>query len=251
MDYTMEVFIVDDEQRALDSLSKLLTNFFEHIKILGTALNVDDAYSQILQKKPQLIFLDIEMGKESGFNLLEKFEEIDFHIVFLTAHEEYALRAIKFSAIDYIIKPAGISDLKTLFQKISNNPIKSSDNQNIKHMFGNFLTKDKSEHEIALPVTEGIEFIKVNDIISVIADGSYTHFSLRSKNDLTVSKNLKFFESILTEYGFFRIHNSTLINLKYIKIVGKSSGGYVVMENDVEYSISKSRKEEFMKVLSV
>ena len=251
MDTSLKIFIVDDEQRALDSISKLLTTFFEEVKIVGAALTVSDAHKQIMEVKPDVVFLDIEMGKESGFNLLEKFDDIDFHIVFLTAHEEYALKAIKFSAIDYIIKPAGISDLKTLFQKIEKSPTNTASNQSIKQMFGNFLTKDKNEHKIALPIAEGIEFIRVDSIVSIRADGSYTHFSLKEGGNLTVSKNLKFFESILVEYGFYRIHNSTLINLKYIKKVGKSAGGYVVMENGAEFSISKSRKEEFLKLLLV
>lgn len=251
MNSRIDVFIVDDEQRARDILTKILFNFFPNANIVGSASNVADAYDQIISLKPQLVFLDIEMGLESGFNLLEKFDEIDFQTVFITAHEEYAPRAIKFSAIDYIIKPVQISELKSLFEKIESHPSIKNANNNIKHMFGNFLTKDKNEHKIALPISEGFEFIKVDTILYVRADGSYTHFFLKNDNKLTVSKNLKFFESILTEYGFYRIHNSTLINLRYIKKMNKTAGGSVVMEDEAEFSISKRRKEEFMKLLSV
>lgn len=247
----IKVFIVDDELNAIKTLTKVLANFFDNIKVVGTATDVRLSFQSIQELQPDLVFLDIEMGKESGFDLLELFDEVNFKVVFLTAHEEYALKAIKLSAIDYIIKPAGISDLKALFSKVSSELEGLKKDEKVEHMFGNFLSKNKDEHKIALPIAEGIEFKKVQDILFVRADGSYSHFYLKNKESLTVSKNLKFFESILTDYGFYRIHNSTLINLKYINKVGKSSGGYVVMENDVELSISKSRKEDFLKILSV
>ncbi|PCJ65270.1 MAG: DNA-binding response regulator [Bacteroidetes bacterium] len=251
MQAPVSVFIVDDEEYAINTLTKLLDNFFDNVKIVGSAQNAIDAHKKIKELKPELVFLDIEMGKESGFDLLETFDEVDFQVVFLTAHEEYALKAIKFSAIDYIIKPARISELKLLFDKTSKSLNRRNQGKNIKHMFGNFLTPNKDEHKIALPITEGIEFKKVKTILYLTADGSYCHLHLESGETLIVSKNLKHFESILVEYGFFRIHNSTLINLKHVKKVGRSSGGYVVMENDKELSISKSRKEKFSRVLSI
>ncbi len=251
MNSSIHVFIVDNEQSAIDSISKVLTDFFDDIHIVGSAQNTADAFRMIQERQPDLVFLDIEMGKESGFDLLEVFDEVNFRVVFLTAHEEYALKAIKFSAIDYIIKPAGISDLKQLFTKVRKGLNQAYKNTTIKHMFSNFSTPNKEQHKIALPIAEGVEFIKVDDILYIRADGSYTHFYLKNKENLTVSKNLKFFESILTDYGFFRIHNSTLVNLKYIKKIGKSSGGYVVMEDNEEFSISKSRKEEFSQLFSV
>lgn len=243
----MRVFIVDDEETALDSFSTLISSFFEHVQILGSAQNVSDAFNLIKKLKPDLVFLDVEMGKESGFDLLELFDEVDFHVAFLTAHEEFALKAIKFSAIDYIVKPASIAELKDLFKRVH----KIGRNKSIKHMFSNFVTTDKSQHKIALPVAEGVEFEKVDNILYIRADGSYTTFYMKNESALTVSKNLKFFESILTDYRFFRIHNSTLINLKYIKKMGKSAGGYVVMENNEEFSISKSRKEAFIRILNI
>ncbi len=251
MEKTTSVFIVDDEQRAIETLSKTLTTFFDNIIVLGTATNVLEAYSQIVETKPQLLFLDIEMGLESGFELLEKFENIFFHVAFVTAHEEFALKAIKFSALDYIIKPASVSDLKQLIQKLESQPKNNEENQKVKQLFGNFLTQDKSEHKITIAIAEGYDFIKVNDILYLMADGSYTNFCLKNGQKLTTSKSLKFFESILESYGFFRIHNSTLINLKYIKRISKSAGGSVIMEDNQELSISKSRKDEFMELLSL
>jgi two-component system LytT family response regulator len=248
MEQPLSVFIVDDEKTAIDTLTNLISDFFENIVIVGSAQYAEEAYKAIGQLKPDLVFLDIEMGKHSGFDVLELFDEIDFHVAFLTAHEEFALKAIKFSAIDYIIKPAGISELKMLFEKTRKSLAKNFKNTAIKHMFGNFLDPTKENHKIALTISEGIEFKAVSSILYITADGSYSNFQLKDGSTLVVSKNLKFFESILTEYGFFRIHNSTLINTKYILKIGRSGGGYVVMEDKQEFSISKSRREEFSKV---
>ena len=244
-------YIVDDEVKARDTLRKVLTTFFTSVEVVGDSGQIDKAFEEINQTQPHLVFLDIEMGTESGFQLLEKFDQIPFHVAFVTAHEEFALKAIKFSALDYIIKPASISDLKTLLQKVEDNPIGQRDNPKVRHLFTNFLLGDKSEHKITLATQEGFEFVKVGQILYLRADGSYTNIYLKDGQTLTSSKNLKFFESILEGYGFFRIHNSTLVNLKFIKRLGKSAGGFVVMEDEAEFSISKSRKEEFIALLSL
>jgi two-component system LytT family response regulator len=251
MKKSIQVFIVDNEQRAIDTLSKALTTFFDNVTIAGTATNVTDAYAGITVINPNLVFLDIEMGSESGFQLLEKFDHINFHVAFVTAHEEFALKAIKFSALDYIIKPAGIQDLKALLLKVEEDPVTRNENLQVKHMFGNFLQADKNEHKITVAIAEGYDFIKVSDIYYLKADGSYTIFCLKDGSKLTTSKSLKFFESLLEGYGFFRIHNSTLINLRYIKRINKTAGGSAVMEDNEEFSISKSRKDEFMELLAL
>lgn len=251
MSQPISIFIVDNEQRAIDTLTKALSGFFSNITVVGTATNITDAYSRILETKPQLVFLDIEMGAENGFQLLEKFDDITFHVAFITAHEEFALKAIKFSAIDYIIKPASISDLKSLLTKIEQQPKMLQEDQKVKQMFGNFLTPDKSEHKITVSIAEGYDFIAIKDIYYLTADGSYTIFYLMNGQKITTSKSLKFFEGILDGYGFYRIHNSTLINIKYIKRISKSAGGSVIMEDNQEFSISKSRKDEFMEMLAL
>jgi two-component system LytT family response regulator len=248
---SISVFIVDDEQRAIESLKKTFADFLPEVSVVGTANTIDEAFDGIKTSQPQLVFLDIEMGSQNGFELLEKFDEINFQVAFVTAHEEFALKAIKFSALDYIIKPAGISDLKTLLQKVEQLPKQNTENLQVKQMFGNFLTPDKNDHKITVAIAEGYEFIKVSDIYYLKADGSYTIFCLKDNKKLTTSKSLKFFESILDGYGFFRIHNSTLINIKYIKRISKAAGGSVIMEDKEEFSISKSRKDEFMEMLSL
>jgi len=247
----ISVFVVDDEQRAIEALKKTFADFLPNVTLVGTANTIQDAFEGIKANAPQLVFLDIEMGSQSGFELLELFDEIKFQVAFVTAHEEFALKAIKFSAIDYIIKPASISDLKILLEKVEQQPKQNLENLKVKQMFGNFITPDKNEHKITIAIAEGYEFIKVSDIYYLKADGSYTDFCLKDGKKLTTSKSLKFFESILEGYGFFRIHNSTLINIKYIKRISRASGGSVIMEDKEEFSISKSRKDEFMEMLAL
>lgn len=251
MNEPIRIFIADDEQRAIDTLIKTFDAFFTNVKIVGSATNVGEAFDKINSSKPDLLLLDIEMGSENGFQLLEKFDRVFFHVAFVTAHEEFALKAIKFSAIDYIVKPAGIHDLKVLLQKVELHPGLQEENMKVKQLFGNFITPDLNEHKITVSVAEGYEFIAVKNIYYLKADGSYTVFCLKDGTRLTTSRSLKFFETILEGYGFFRIHNSTLINLKYIRRISRTAGGSVIMEDNEEFSISKSRKEEFMNLLAL
>ena len=144
---SIKVYLVDDEQRASDTLINLFLSFFSQVEIVGSTANIATAYTEIQELTPDLVFLDIEMGNESGFDLLELFDEVNFKVVFVTAHEEYALRAIKFSALDYIVKPPSISDLKVLFDKYGSVPEKTP-TESIKYLFGNFLTSDKSQHSL-------------------------------------------------------------------------------------------------------
>ncbi|MGB0429349.1 MAG: LytR/AlgR family response regulator transcription factor [Bacteroidia bacterium] len=247
----IKVVIIDDEPRALDTLKKTIENFVTDVNVVATASNIADAIDAIKTYKPSLVLLDIEMGNESGFQVLEQLDDINFNVAFVTAHEEYALRAIKFSAIDYIIKPAKVSELKALMVKVETEAQKQVLGSNVKQMIGNNHNIEKGEHKITLAVAEGYEFVRVNDILHITADGSYTHFTIRDSASITTSKNLKFYENILDEYGFYRIHNSTLINTKYIRRILKTAGGQVLMENDTEFSISKSRKDDFLNFLAL
>lgn len=248
---SLNLILVDDEPRALDTLKKTIETFLDDVNVLAAVSSVLDAKKAIEAHKPNLVLLDIEMGNESGFQVLEQFDEIDFSIAFITAHEEYALKAIKFSAIDYIIKPAKVSELKTLMNKVEKDKNKQSQGENVKQLIGNTQTSDKRDHKITLHVADGYEFVRVNDILYITADGSYTHFTFKEQPKITTSKNLKFYESILDDYGFYRIHNSTLINTQYIKRILKTAGGQVLMENDEEFSISKSRKDDFLSYMSL
>ncbi|UTW64009.1 response regulator transcription factor [bacterium SCSIO 12741] len=247
----IKTVLVDDEQKSIDTLSKLIQSFTDNIDIVGTASDLNTAYSIITEQQPKLVFLDIDMGAYSGFDLLELFDEINFHVIFVTAHEKFALKAIKFSALDYIVKPVNPTELKQAVSKVENfNPLQQEGSK-VKQMFTNFLTDQKEHHKITLPTFDGFEFVEVSTILYCRADGSYTHFHLQNGHKLTTSKNLKFYSEVLTDYGFYRCHSATLINLRYIKKFIKADGGFVIMEDDRELSVSKSRKGGLLELLSL
>lgn len=247
----IKTILIDDEQESVDMLSTLINTSFHNIDIVGTATDVKTAYSLINLHQPKLVFLDIEMGSDSGFDLLEIFDDINFHLIFVTAYEEFALKAIKFSALDYIIKPVNPQELKLAVKKFESLGIVENEGRKVKQMFNNFLADKRSNHKITLPTFDGFEFIEVSNILYCQADGSYTHFHLKNGKKLTTSKNLKFYSEMLTEYDFYRIHSATLVNLSYIRKFSKSLGGFVIMEDGSELSVSKSRKGGLLELLSL
>jgi two-component system LytT family response regulator len=247
----INAIIVDDEQDSIDTLKVLVDTFLDQVEIVGTATDINTAYTLIKKHEPELVFLDIEMGTDTGFDLLELFDDTNFHLVFVTAHEKFALRAIRFSALDYIVKPVSPQDLKRSVARLQRFGVPKDEVKKVKHMFTNLLTENRGHHRLSIPTLEGFEFVKIADILYCKADGSYSHIYLKNKEKLTTSKNLKYYAEILSEYGFYRIHSATLINLMYLKKFGKSVGGYVIMEDGSELSVSKSRKNGLLEVLSL
>jgi two-component system LytT family response regulator len=243
----INTFIVDDEKNATDMLVSLLQDYFPKVRVVGTADSIKSAYEGIQSHKPDLVFLDINLGSQLSFELLELFDKIDFQIIFLTAYEQYAIQAIKVSALDYVLKPVNIGKLKEAITRY-NEQLESNITMKVGQMISNISTDDLNQHKIALPVQSGTEFKRIDDILYLMADGSYTRFHFRDKTQIVVSKHLKLYNDVLIDYGFYRIHNSVLINLKYVRKIGKSHGGYVIMEDGNELSISKSRKDGFLTV---
>ncbi|UTW62812.1 response regulator transcription factor [bacterium SCSIO 12741] len=238
----IKTILVDDEKKSLNILIRLIETHVENIDIIGSATDIDTARELIEESRPQLVFLDIEMGPRSGFDLLESMEEIDFHVIFVTAHEEFALKAIKISALDYLIKPVGIQELKGAVNKVEKQELNAQSGHKITQLVKNFYVESPDLRRITLPTSEGFEFVPIRDILYCRADGSYSHIFLKDGQKITTSKNLKFYSDILEDYAFYRIHNTSLINLRYIRKFGKSAGGYVIMEDGKELSVSKSKK---------
>jgi two-component system, LytTR family, response regulator len=244
--------IVDDEKKGREILHELLINYCPNVAVTGTAASVKEAYELIIAEKPDLVFLDIEMPHQSGFDLIEQFDEIDFEIVFTTAYDQYAIKAIRYSALDYLLKPIDIEDLKnTLLRVEKMRQYRFRNKVNIDTLIENL--KGKQFQKILLPCTDGFMLVDVNKIICCTANGNYSIVIMEdSATNILVAKTLKYFEEILSPDLFFRIHNSTLINLNYVKKYSKEDGGYVVMKNDSRFEISRRKKIEFMqKILSM
>lgn len=251
----MEVtaLIVDDEHKNRETLVKLIDQFCYGIKVIGQAENVQAAKEFIDTNKPQIVFLDIEMPGGNGFTLLEKFDKPDFQLIFTTAHADYAIKAIKFAALDYLLKPINVNELKIAVEKAIES-VQSSSSQHLDQRFNVLKDNQKNEgfdfKKIALPSLEGIEFYEINEILRCEADRAYCNFYLTNGQKITVSKSLREFEELLSECNFFRIHKSNMVNLGHIKKYIKGKGGYVVLSDDSHVDVSVRKKELLMEVLA-
>ncbi|HUM45935.1 MAG TPA: LytTR family DNA-binding domain-containing protein [Chitinophagales bacterium] len=242
----IKTVIVEDEKNSRELLQRILQENFPDIAIAGTADNIDDAFRLIMETVPQLVFMDIEMKKATAFDLLNKFSSVSFEIIFTTAYEKYALKAIKFSALDYLLKPIALAELKVAVDKARNQVKNRSSNQNLEMLLQNMRSIGQDNHQLALPTRDGLIFVKVRDIIFCESEGAYTQFHFRNSPGIMTSKNLKEYEELLSDYDFFRIHHSYLVNLREIIRYIRGDGGQVMMSNNRTLDVSKRRKEAFL-----
>lgn len=235
--------IIDDEANARISLRALLMEN-SSIEIAGEAFCVADGVELIRMTKPDLVFLDVQMPDGTGFDLLEKLDEISFKVIFVSAYDHFAVTAFKFSALDYLQKPVDSEELKQALVKFS----KPDNNQpaKIKVLLGNKSGIEK----IVLPSQDELIFVKVDDIVRCESDNNYTCFYFQSGERILVSRTLKDYEELLEPLGFFRIHKSSLINLRYLKKYKKGEGGMVTLEDGTQLEVSRRRKDDFLKILN-
>lgn len=243
----IKVIIVDDEQRGITAMQKLLERYCEQIQVVAVANNINDAENKIRMLKPDVVFLDIEMPGGNGFKLLDKFDVIDFEVIFVTAFLEYAITAIKVSALDYLLKPVKILELQLAIKKVKEaiaNKQKIQQDANLTTNNYNPLKK------IILTTVEGYYPVRLEEISYCKANDNYTHFYMQNGKHHIASKPLKEFEQTLSYYNFFRIHKSFLINMDHIELVNKDNGGVtVIMDNRDELPVSFRKKEEFIEKL--
>jgi two-component system LytT family response regulator len=239
----MNCIIIDDENHCIQSLTKLIEKKFSEVKILGTCLDSTKAFDQIMQLKPDFIFLDIEMPFLNGFDLLSKFEKLFFEVIFTTAYDSYAIKAIKFSALDYLLKPINPEDLGAAIEKVkSKQSFISQEQLRLATTVNNRHLPDT----IALPTMDGLTFTQVNDIIYFSAESNYTRIHLIDKSDILLSKTLGDVDELFRDYHFFRIHSSSLINLKQVKKYIRGDGGEVIMSNGQNLQVARTRKTDFL-----
>lgn len=239
----IKAIIIDDEERARTSLQSLLNQYCPSVKVVEQCSNVPDGVLAINKHRPQLVFLDIEMPEYSGFELLSFFRDIDFEIVFVTAFNEYALKAFEVAAIDYVLKPVDIDKLKLAVEKVEKK-LNAYDMQHRLEVLKDSLKTDQF-NKIALPVSEGLLFVDTNEIVYLEADGAYTEVWLKNGSKIVVSKKLKFFEDVLeNKANFFRSHRSYIVNINFIKRYSKSDNS-LLLDNGKSVVISRDRKLEF------
>ena len=243
----IKAIIVDDEKHAIITLEHLLKKF-EEVEILATIQDSRKAKDLIEELKPDLLFLDIEMPNLNGFELLAQFETMDFKVIFTTAYDQYAIKALKINALDYLLKPIDKDELRTAVDKYLNDQIFTSQEQ-ISHL-NQFKTNQMSE-TLALSTSKGLIFIKIKDIMYFEADGSYTHVIMSNGEKHLVSKSLTNFEEVLIDNPlFFRSHKSNLVNLNFIKQYIRGEGGELIMVNDKSIVLSRNKKQEFLNLFN-
>jgi two-component system LytT family response regulator len=244
----VKAILVDDEHYCLKSLSTLLERYCPEVEILAVCGSGADALKQISNLKPQLVFLDIEMPHMNGFELLEKLSLINFELIFTTSYDQYAIKAIRFSALDYLLKPIDRLDLLKAIQKVvqRQQPLLP---QQLEILLQKLHQPITPIQKIALPTMEGLQMIQVESIISCTSDSNYTNLLLKNKQKLTASRTLKEVEEMLEPYNFIRVHHSFLVNLNEINKFVRGEGGYLVMSDGATIDVSRSRKEMLLKKL--
>ncbi len=240
--------IVDDEPYSCESLAVLLERYCPDVKVLDICYSADSALKSINEQKPQLLFLDIEMPHMNGFEMLEKLPEIDFALIFTTSYDQYAIKAFRFSALDYLLKPIDQDDLRKAVQKVVNNRNHVSEQQ-IKILLQKLNQPTIAINKIAIPTMEGLQMILVDSIISCTADRNYTIIMLKNGQKTIASRSLKELEEMLEDYSFARVHHSYVVNLNEVDKYIKGEGGYLLMSDGTSIDVSRSRKELLLKKL--
>lgn len=246
----IKAIIIDDEPDGREALKLSIQKYCPEINILDLCANADEGFRSIKANNPHLVFLDVQMPHKSGFNLLEELGEFHFEVIFVTAHDKYAIKAIKFSALDYLLKPVDIDELQKAIQKARERINQRGHNNHYTSLLKNVNYSINQIEKLAIPTFEGILFETIHDIIFCEADGNYTNLIMLDGKKIVVSKGLRDFDSMLCESGFFRVHHAYLINLKHIKKYIKGEGGYVILNGDHHIDVSRRKKEAFLHALN-
>ncbi|MBC3846031.1 response regulator transcription factor [Winogradskyella echinorum] len=243
----LKAVIVDDEPKAIQGLIWELSNFSNEIEVIASFTNPDDALKFLDSNTPDCLFLDVQMPTIGGFQFLEQLKSIDFAVVITTAYDEYAIKALKHEAIDYLLKPIDSDDLKDTIAKIKKHGERTINSMKFERMLSNFNSKfDKKR--ITINTDGKLLFLDVDDIVYVESDGNYSTLFLQDQKKIVVTKKLKEVDAILPEHYFFRIHNSYIINLNKIKAFIKNEG-YVIMDSNHKIPVARQRKSDFLEKL--
>jgi two-component system LytT family response regulator len=242
--------IIDDEKNNIENLVGLLKKHCPAVRVAGVALNADDGAALISQMQPDLVFLDIQMPDKNGFQLLEGLTEYNFEIILVTAFDQYGIQAVKFSAIDYLLKPVNIEELKAAVEKVEKRLQGKRQNLELQNLLQLLKHQEqRAAHRLALPTVKETRFINPQDIIRCESSNAYTHFYLTDGQKIIVSKPIYEYEELLGDFGFIRCHQSHLVNMKYVKSLMKEDGGSLLLVDNSNIPISRNKKEAVMNAL--
>jgi two-component system LytT family response regulator len=245
----MKAILIDDERNALEMLEWMLRKNTPEVEIVAMCESPFDGIEKISTLKPDLVFLDIEMPQLNGFDMLDRIGRYDFEVIFTTAYNQFAIKALKICALDYLLKPIETEELKSAVQKALQRKNKMSSEQ-LEMLMNYFKPEKPKTRRIALTAFDHLIFVETNDIVYCESDSNYTTFFLVNGDKVVVSKTLKDVEDILEGADFFRIHASYLINMKHIAKFTRGDGGYVVMTNNQHINVSRRKKDEFFEMFS-
>jgi two-component system LytT family response regulator len=246
----LKAILIDDELNSLQNLQFKIQEYCHSIKVVAQTQNPEEAIRMIGQHKPDVIFLDIEMPKMSGFKMLEQVPEIDFEVIFVTAYNHYAINAIRISAFDYLVKPVSIEDLQQTIERLGTFTVRKS-RERADVLKKNLANPKSQEDQIAIPTNDGLEFLQIKQIIRIESSSNYSKLFLLSGQHLLVTRQLKDFEELLQDYRFYRVHHSHLINLNFITRYIRGDGGQIVLRNGDMIDVSRRKKEVFLKLIGV
>ena len=247
----IKTVIIDDEENNIGTLQSLLKQFCPEIEIIGTAGNAKQAFTIINELQPQLVFLDIEMPMGNGFDLLEKLMPVNFEVIFVTAFDQYAITAFKFAALDYLLKPVSIDELKRAVNRSVIRIAEKNVNNRIESLIANFRSEAQGLKKIGLPTAEGLVFEEIENIMHLQAESNYTLVYIRNKKKMTITKSLKEFEDLLPASIFCRLHHSHIVNLNYITKYYKGRGGYVELTDGTTVEVSTRKKDDFLEKFKI
>lgn len=243
----MRALIIDDEQDGTSTLKKLLDQNCMNVNVVGTCANAFDGMKKVEELKPDLIFLDIQMPGMSGLDMLAEMDTRNFEVIFVTAHNQYMLQALQFSAADYLLKPVDEDRLTEAMQRVEKKLTQKDDNRTIEALLYNLKrVGSPNDMKLCIPTLKGFVVLNLKDIIVCEAEKNYTIIHLADKKSITVSRPLLDYEKILEGTTFLRVHRTFLINLQHVREYHRGEGGVVIMSNGAEVEISRRRKEEFL-----
>ncbi len=245
--------LIDDDANLRNGMKSFLARYAPEITIIGEADSVESGVETMQMLQPQVVFLDIQLGDGTGFDILEqlaaKTGKVTSNIVFITAHEQYAIKAFRFSALDFLLKPVDPDELQKVIEKIKKVLDRNDSYAHIDLLLENIRKKVDNFKRIALSTSDGIHLFEISDIIRCESEDNYTKFFIKNSKPILISKTLKEYEELLSEHGFERIHQSHLINLSYLKSYIKKDGGYVVMADNSNLPISQRKKDRLQELL--
>jgi two-component system LytT family response regulator len=246
----IKALIIDDEKHCSDNLQWQLKQYCPEVEVATVCMNAEKGLAEIYKQQPQLVFLDVEMPGMTGFEMLEKLSDINFDIIFTTAFNQYAIRAIRFGALDYLVKPIDKDELRSAIDNHLKRNQHNSFNQLNALLTHIKKSNDLSFQKIALPTIHGYELVPLNNIMYCESKSNYTNIYLNNNQQILVSKTLKDIEELLNMQPFFRLHNSYLVNLQYAIRYIKGEGGSLVLNNDITIPVSRNKKEELLRLIT-